>query len=415
MRQCSVGRIPDELLNNEALNAAIAVLPSNYNFEIHKTVWQVLNRKCRTVGLQFPEGLLLYSCMIADIIEKFTDAETIIFAEVTYGACCIDDFTAGAMGCDLLVHYGHSCLIPVQETSEVPVLYVFVEMRFDTVHLIETLRSNFSNYPHLALCSTVQFISSLQVLRIIVLWVFQAVKQALASAEQKITIPQCRPLSAGEVLGCTSPKLPADISGVVFVGDGRFHIESVMIANPTFPIFKYDPYSKECTREYYDNERMLDVRKTSINQAAACQTFGLILGTLGRQGSPAIFDVRKFRLLQCFIEIGVNILFESLLHRVISLLAKVIHTLWIHVSCPRLSIDWGAQFEKPLLNPYEASVMLGVMEWQSVYPMNYYSADGPWNNRAVNSLRVKAASQKQHVRVEFERLPPQQATNDATH
>ena len=30
--------------------------------------------------------------------------------DVTYGACCIDDFTAVALGCDLLVHYGHSCL-----------------------------------------------------------------------------------------------------------------------------------------------------------------------------------------------------------------------------------------------------------------------------------------------------------------
>ncbi len=30
--------------------------------------------------------------------------------DVTYGACCIDDFTAKALGADFLVHYGHSCL-----------------------------------------------------------------------------------------------------------------------------------------------------------------------------------------------------------------------------------------------------------------------------------------------------------------
>ena len=34
-------------------------------------------------------------------------------ADVTYGACCVDDFSARALGCDLLVHYGHSCLIPI--------------------------------------------------------------------------------------------------------------------------------------------------------------------------------------------------------------------------------------------------------------------------------------------------------------
>lgn len=30
--------------------------------------------------------------------------------DVTYGACCVDDYTAMALGCDMLIHYGHSCL-----------------------------------------------------------------------------------------------------------------------------------------------------------------------------------------------------------------------------------------------------------------------------------------------------------------
>ena len=35
----------------------------------------------------------------------------------------------------------------------------------------------------------------------------------------------------------------------VFVCDGRFHLEAVMIANPNVPAFKYDPYSKKLTSE----------------------------------------------------------------------------------------------------------------------------------------------------------------------
>ena len=57
-----------------------------------------------------PEGLLLYACTIADIIQEFTNAETLIMGDVTYGACCIDDYSAKALDCDLIVHYGHSCL-----------------------------------------------------------------------------------------------------------------------------------------------------------------------------------------------------------------------------------------------------------------------------------------------------------------
>ena len=83
------------------------------------------------VALQMPEGLQMFACTIADIIERcvgacrlsslhraqlnvsifrFTDALTVIMGDVTYGACCIDDYTAVALGCDMLVHYGHSCL-----------------------------------------------------------------------------------------------------------------------------------------------------------------------------------------------------------------------------------------------------------------------------------------------------------------
>lgn len=64
-----------------------AVLPKNYNFEIHKTVWRLRRANAKTVALQFPEGLQMYAMMIADIIETFTPAEhCIILGDVTYGA-----------------------------------------------------------------------------------------------------------------------------------------------------------------------------------------------------------------------------------------------------------------------------------------------------------------------------------------
>lgn len=67
-------QVPDEILNDKALNAAISALPANYNFEIHKTVWRIKQAGAKTVALQFPEGLLLYACTIADILEQFAGA-----------------------------------------------------------------------------------------------------------------------------------------------------------------------------------------------------------------------------------------------------------------------------------------------------------------------------------------------------
>lgn len=112
-------QIPDEILNNTTLNNIIKLLPSNYNFEIHKSIWKIKVQKYKKVALQFPEGLLMYACIIGDIIEKFCmelGTEVIILGDVTYGACCIDDFTVSVFSniffkCGLAVY---SCLFPVR-------------------------------------------------------------------------------------------------------------------------------------------------------------------------------------------------------------------------------------------------------------------------------------------------------------
>ena len=52
----------------------------------------------------------------------------------------------------------------------------------------------------------------------------------------------------------------------------------------------------------------------------------------------------------------------------------------VQVACPRLSIDWGTFFRKPLLTPYELMTVLGEQEWQKEYPMDFYATDslGQW-------------------------------------
>jgi 2-(3-amino-3-carboxypropyl)histidine synthase len=62
--------VPDYILNDPALNQAIALLPDNYNFEIHKCVWKVRSEGVGMVALQFPEGLLMYACVISDILRR---------------------------------------------------------------------------------------------------------------------------------------------------------------------------------------------------------------------------------------------------------------------------------------------------------------------------------------------------------
>jgi 2-(3-amino-3-carboxypropyl)histidine synthase len=426
-RRRFVSQIPASILDDPALKEALASLPANYNFEVPKTIWRLKQMAAKSVALQMPEGLLLYACTIADILERFAGCEVVIMGDVTYGACCVDDLSAAALGCELLVHYGHSCLVPVDRMAT-DVLYVFVEIAIDVAHLVDTVTLNFTDASaRIALCGTVQFGGALH-----------AAKAALKPHYADVSLPQARPLSAGEVLGCTSPNLqvarlaalptlPASshhecrapalaalaahaahaalaahaahaaraalaalaalaaraaltaltalaaalaarpttsasatrrpalapprrspprstptgrpsvrAQGLydlcVFVADGRFHPEAVMIANPSVPLYRYDPYAKAITRERYEHSKMHALRKGAIAAAKGATRWGLVLGTLGRQGNPDVL-----RHLQSLLEARgcthITLLLSEVFPAKLQALADV--EAWIQVCDPR--------------------------------------------------------------------------------
>lgn len=48
-------------------------------------------------------------------------------------------------------------------------------------------------------------------------------------------------------MGCTSPSLDVQIDSknvMLFIADGRFHMEAAMIANTDFTSYQYNPYAK---------------------------------------------------------------------------------------------------------------------------------------------------------------------------
>lgn len=81
-----------------------------------------------------------------------------------------------------------------------------------------------------------------------------------------------------------------------------------MIANPDVPAFRYDPYSKKLTRERYNHKEMQTFRDDAVQAARKTikplsesassspeelsPLWGVILGTLGRQGNLKQMQVR---------------------------------------------------------------------------------------------------------------------------
>ena len=105
---------------------------------------------------------------------------------------------------------------------------------------------------------------------------------------------------------------------------------------------------------------MRSTRKEAIAKAASAKCYGLILGTLGRQGSPKILDFLKEKMKVAGIE-HIVVMLSEIFPKKLTLFRNV--DAWIQVACPRLSIDWGTAFEQPLLTPYEAAVALNLATW----------------------------------------------------
>lgn len=348
----------------------------------------------------------MYSLVLSDIFKSFANVEDcFVLGDVTYGACCIDDLSAAALGADLLIHYGHSCLVPIDATV-IPCLYVFVEIGIDVGKLIKTTMISDLGTKNLVLAGTIQFAGAIR-----------SAKGELEKNGFRVLVPQAKPLSAGEVLGCTAPTISktsfADcvLNDVVliFVADGRFHLEAFMIANPAIKAFRYDPYIGRLFLEEYDHTGMKNARRDAIVRAREAKSWGIVLGTLGRQGNPNILK----RLERNMGEKGLSwtiILMSELSPARMALFEDSVDA-WIQVACPRLSIDWGEAFGKPLLTPFEAEIALGLISgwWEmkddmscgrsggccgcddgveikagdnsTDYPMDYYAQDGgDWNS-----------------------------------
>lgn len=375
-------QIPDDILNDELLSSLISKsLPKNYNFEIHKTVWKIKQTEAKRILLQFPEGLIRFGPVIVDLITAYfehhgqNDINFITMGDLTYGACCIDDYLASSMGCHLIIHYAHSCLVPINQLNKsIKYLYVFLDIKFDLEHVVNCVRHNFQSDTHkIALASTIQFVASAH-----------EIARQLRNSGFDITLPQSRPLSSAEVLGCTAPKLDDKINTILFVCDGRFHLEALMIANPKVSAYRYDPYSRKLTREAYSFDEMYSQRMDAISKSVQVMktggTFGFVLGTLGRQGNEKVYDrmierLKKHSSCKC-----IKVLLPEVVHNTLQAFKSI--DIWVQIACPRLSIDWGASFTTPLLNPYEFAQSIKLLKNQNdnldakvekAYPMDFYA------------------------------------------
>jgi len=78
----------------------------NYDLELERVIKEIKKAKARRVCLQFPDGLKNKAIEVAEIIEKNTNAQILIWMSTCFGACDTPDLKKS--GVDLLIQFGHT-------------------------------------------------------------------------------------------------------------------------------------------------------------------------------------------------------------------------------------------------------------------------------------------------------------------
>lgn len=85
----------------------LAEIEEKYELEIDRVVEKIKKEKCKTVLLQFPDGLKPYATVIVDELEKqLPDVNFIIWLGNCFGACDVP--AVNEKDIDMIVQFGHS-------------------------------------------------------------------------------------------------------------------------------------------------------------------------------------------------------------------------------------------------------------------------------------------------------------------
>lgn len=165
--------------------------------------------------------------------------------------------------------------------------------------------------------------------------------------------PKEKAIYPGQILGCdisSALDIKDKINCFLYIGSGIFHpIGIKMEINK--PIIALDPISNKITKITDEQVKLYKIRKAlATSNAKQAKKFGIIVSI-----KPGQYDIsnavktknkieRKGKEAHIFI-------FDDLVPE--SLINYPEIDCWINTACPRISLEDGFRFRKPILNYYE--------------------------------------------------------------
>lgn len=304
----------------------------------------------KKVFVQAPEGLKTRVQALAGELEAAGIA-ALVSVEPCFGACDLRDREAKALGCDALLHIGHT---DFGVKAALPVVYEPYRMEVDVVPLLERHASALAELGSIGLVSTSQYPGAVAAAKE---WLASHGIEARTATHARAAAGRQTPAvpSEGQILGCDfSAALPLErsVDAFLYIGSGKFHPLGLARATE-LPVLALDVETGELTDYAKERKRVLSRKLWAVAEAKEAKRFGVLLSSKPGQGSAAIAEKCAKELRAAGREAWVLVMDFLAPEKLVGLKLDAL----VNVACPR--IDEDAIFKMPVVNPSDLPAVLG--------------------------------------------------------
>lgn len=285
--------------------------------------------------LQIPEGLKKKAeGLVRDLEAKGN--EVVLSSEPTWGACDIKVDEAKRLGCQKIIHVGHTKFLD----SDFPVEYVELRADVDVNPAFEKDYKILSQYKSIGLISSLQFLDT-----------FTAARKFLESKGHSVLIgnpaKSQKHLYPGQVLGCdvtTAQSIDKQVDCFLYIGSGKFHALGALLRTEK-PLFCLDVEKQQI--EQLDDKPFLKQKYASIALAKDAKKIGILVSTkVGQKEMQGNAFALKKRIeakgKEAIVITADDISQDKLLGIGVDA--------YVFTACPRIVLENRAVFNKPILN-----------------------------------------------------------------
>lgn len=279
--------------------------------------------------VQFPEGIKLRIQKIIKDLEK-EGFEVIICLEPCFGACDIRDEEAKRLGCDAVLHIGHSKLVK----ASLPVFYWEYFIDANPLPILEKEFFKLKDFKKIGLITSLQFVK-----------LIPDIKKWLEERGKEVFIHKSLKYYA-QILGCdlsAAEAIKEKIDCFLCVSAGKFYGLGVVLHTEK-PVFNLDLEKREIhsLESYKKKIRKIIAWNKSFYKDA--KKVGIVVSwKKGQIKSP--FELKK-KLEERGKEVYILAMDEITPEKLEGLKLDFL----INIACPRIGVEDLTRFKIPLLN-----------------------------------------------------------------